>query len=55
MTPPGNTSGARPLDIDRDKPAMTVPEQVRTVLEARGVGKSFGAHAALDGVDFSLK
>jgi galactofuranose transport system ATP-binding protein len=34
---------------------MTQTDQARTVLEARGVGKSFGAHAALVGVDFALK
>ena len=34
---------------------MTGMEQARTVLEAKGVCKSFGAHAALDGVDFALK
>jgi galactofuranose transport system ATP-binding protein len=34
---------------------MTEQEKLRTVLEARGVGKSFGAHAALTGVDFALK
>ncbi len=34
---------------------MNELDQARTVLEARGVGKSFGAHAALVGVDFALK
>jgi galactofuranose transport system ATP-binding protein len=34
---------------------MADDDQARTVLEAKGVGKCFGAHAALDGVDFALK
>ncbi|MES2144528.1 MAG: sugar ABC transporter ATP-binding protein [Pseudomonadota bacterium] len=34
---------------------MTGPDAPRIVLEARGVSKSFGAHAALDGVDFALR
>lgn len=34
---------------------MTGITDARIVLEARGVGKSFGAHAALDGVDLALK
>jgi galactofuranose transport system ATP-binding protein len=34
---------------------MTAEDQTPIVLEARGVGKSFGAHAALVGVDFALK
>jgi galactofuranose transport system ATP-binding protein len=34
---------------------MTGMAQARTVLEAKGVCKSFGAHAALNRVDFALK
>ena len=50
----GNTSAARPWDIEQGIQTMTSIGDAQTVLEARGVCKSFGAHLALDHVDFAL-
>ena len=55
MIRPGNTAAARLWDIRRGNYTMTASDPMRTILEARGVGKFFGAHKALDRVDFALK
>jgi galactofuranose transport system ATP-binding protein len=50
-----NLSAARPSDIDSGAQIMTTADQSDLVLEAKGIGKSFGSHAALSSVDFALR